>query len=104
MTYGIVVWGTTRVSIMNRLQVLQNKILRQLLNLYPDPITFRQVTTQRVHEMSGMKPLRDFAKRLTLKCYHKMLVHRNELMRNLTNARNARIDKRNFLNFIGEYL
>lgn len=103
LTYGIVVWNSISSTNMNRVQVVQNKALRHILNLFPDPFTFRQISNQRVHAMSGLETITNFMKRLTLKCYEKMTDHANGLVRGLADPTLMRHNKRSFLYAIREH-
>lgn len=97
MTYGIVVWNSASSTSMNRIQVMQNKALRYVLNVFPDPFSFRQLTNVRVHEICEIESVSDFMRRLTHNCFVKMLSHTNALIRGLTTVRRHSSSVRGFL-------
>lgn len=84
LTYGVPVWNNTSNTNIKKIQIIQNKCIRMALNLRPDPITYRQVTNQLIHEITGMETIKQFASRLTYKIYDVMKNHENQLMRNAT--------------------
>lgn len=84
LTYGITIWNASSVANLKRIQVFQNKYLRPALGLRPDPITYRQVNTTRLHEMANIELIVEFATRLTYLFYMKMINHPNQLISGMT--------------------
>lgn len=84
LSYAIPVWNTVCQSEMNKIQRMQNKILRFILNVHYDPMTHRQTPNIVIHEIAGVESIRDYAGRLVLNLYSKMAVHVNPLINNMT--------------------
>lgn len=84
LTYAISVWNCASVTNFRRIQVYQNKCLRSILNLRPDPFTYWQVPTCAIHDVAGTETMLEFMERITTSLYVKMCVHTNALIRSMT--------------------
>ena len=56
LTYNIQVWDDVSNLNMKKLESFQNKCLRQSLSLRPNPVTYRQITTQKSYICCIIKP------------------------------------------------
>lgn len=104
MTYGFPVWNVTSKSNIGRIQIEQNKYMRRALNLRPDPVTFRQVTNARLHEIASMETVSQYAKRLILNCYVRMRNHSNPLIQELAEVGSEAISGRNPFYVLRDYM
>jgi hypothetical protein len=84
MTYAIAVWNRVIKTEMNKLQIIQNKCLRMILDLHPHPVTHKQIRTNMIHEMAGIETINQFAQRITNNLYQTMNIHHNSLINGLT--------------------
>lgn len=84
LTYGITIWNTVSMTNFRKVEVFQNKILRRVWNLRPHPVTFRQVPTRTLLEISEIESIMDFTKRLTKQMYDRMGGHPNSLIEALS--------------------
>ena len=72
-TYGCQVFANTAKCHMKKLQLLQNKILRMILNIKWDDF----VPTSSVHDSAKVPTISEFIKRLTDNFYKKIINHPN---------------------------
>lgn len=104
MTYRMTVWNNASKTNIDHVQVTQNKALRGILNLFPDPISFRQVSNKRIHEICDIERMDSFMKRMTHNCYVKMLDHTNGLIRGMTDASRHATSVRSVFNVIRDLI
>ena len=83
LTYNIQIWDDVSKSNMKKLESFQNKCLRQCLSLRPNPVTYRQITTQILHLQSNVTTLMEYATRIKEKFIDKCRRHSNELIKSL---------------------
>ena len=74
LTYGSLVWGTAATSHINKLQVLQNKCLRTIVNA---PF---QVNMSLLQEELGILPIKEYIKQSNIKKLKKAQIHDNPLI------------------------
>lgn len=84
LTYSIQAWNNIPKTQFNKLQVIQNKNLRMALDLRPDPITYKQVKTEVVHEMAKVPMLKPFIFNLSKNTHKNMLNHKNNIIAKLS--------------------
>lgn len=89
LTYCIPIWHAANSNNMRKIQTAQNKALRYVLNLRPHPVTYHQMRTSAVHELANVEFLSEFAQRLTLQFYARMIGHPNDLIDSLSTVRNG---------------
>jgi len=83
MTHNIFVWEELCATKMKSIQRLQNKCLRMVLQLRPNPVTFKQVKTATIHAITSVPTIQEFLKRLKTKFLDKCLHHKNPLVRQI---------------------
>lgn len=88
LTYGITVWNSTSRTNMHKIQVAQNKFMRDAFNLRPHPMTFSQVNTRDLHAMAKIETIGDFNSRVSQLFYDKASGHSNPLIASLCNPHN----------------
>ena len=76
-TYGVELWGSTKPSNSSRIQSLQSKILRKILNA---PYF---VTNQVIHQDLNIPYVADLARTRYRSFHNKLLNHPNPLVSNL---------------------
>lgn len=84
LTYSIQSWNNISKTQFKKLQIIQNKNLRMALDLRPDPISYKQVKTEVVHEMAKVPMLKEFIYKLCKNTYLKMVGHENKIIANLS--------------------
>lgn len=94
LTYAITIWNVISVTNFKKVEVFQNKTLRRLWDLRPHPITFRQVPTRTLLDMSDVESVIDFTKRLTKQMYDRMRGHPNSLIDVHSEIEAGRLDER----------
>lgn len=93
LTYGIAIWHAANRNNLRRIQIAQNKTMRYVLDLRPHPITYRQVPNRSVHDLAGIEYVGEFARRLTLLFYERMIDHPNALIESLTHVQANRLER-----------
>lgn len=93
LTYAIQIWHTASRINMLKVQIVQNKVLRNILNLRPHPVTHRQVSNVVIHERTGVEHIDQFVSRLTLKFFNGMTGHENPHVGSFTNVNILSMDE-----------
>ena len=80
LTYNIQIWCDVSNTCMKRLQTYQNKSIRLILKLRPNPVTHRQISNLDIHKMTNMPTIMNFANRLKERYMNKCRNHPNEIV------------------------
>ena len=83
LTYDIQVWNDVSSSTLRKIQRLQNNALRLAMGLRPHPVTHKQVTNGKVHEMARIETIKEFSDRLYVNFVNQCMNHDNYLIREL---------------------
>lgn len=80
LTYNIQIWDDISNGSKQKLQVYQNRCIRTALNLRPHPVTYKQIPTNTIHEMSRIPKITEFASKIKENFVQKCRQHVNELV------------------------
>lgn len=83
LTYNIVIWNDLCKTNKKKLQSLQNKCLRIALNLKPNPMNFKQVKNEIIHDITRTQTIKEFTNKLSGNFVANCENHMNPIIRSL---------------------
>lgn len=94
MTSNSPIWNFVNKTVQRKLEAFQNRAIRKILGLRPDPETFRQIPNDVILNAVGLPTIREFTRSLTARLLDGMLEHENPLIKSLTDLPNGHTNMR----------
>ena len=84
ITYGFPVWFTISKSYMEKILILERKILRVCTNLYRNPSNSHYYSNKTLYEKANIDPIDQYLLKLAKQSLAKLNNHPNDLIKNIT--------------------